>query len=57
MRIPVHSPWLPGYVDVEQTVLALLTMAGPFLDRPYIVMYTHVSYIKSLYIFYYIHIR
>ena len=31
---PVHSPWLPGYINVAQTVLVLLTMAGLFLDRP-----------------------
>ena len=36
VRIPVHSPWLPGYIDVVQTVLVMLTMAGLFLDRPYI---------------------
>ena len=35
MHIPVHSPWLPGYVDVGQTVLVVLTMVGLFLDRPY----------------------
>ena len=33
MHIPVHSPWLPGYIDVTQTVLVIL-MAGLFLDRP-----------------------
>ena len=33
--IPVHSPWLPGYMEVRQTVLAILTMAGLFLDRPH----------------------
>ena len=27
MRIPVHSPWLPDYMDVAQTIL-ILTMAG-----------------------------
>ena len=32
MYIPVHSPWLPGYMDVVQTIL--ITMAGLFLDRP-----------------------
>ena len=32
--IPVHSPWLPGYSDVPQTILVILTMAGLFLDRP-----------------------
>ena len=33
MCIPVHSPWLPGYVDVAQTVLVIVTMVGLFLDR------------------------
>ena len=36
MRIPVHSPWLPGHIGVVQTILVLLTTAGLFLDRPYI---------------------
>ena len=36
MCILVHSPWLPGYTDVVQTVLVILTMAGLFLDRPLI---------------------
>ena len=30
MCIPVHSPWLPGYIDVTQTILVILTMAGLF---------------------------
>ena len=34
MCIPVHSPWLPGYIEVAQTVLITLTMVGLFLDRP-----------------------
>ena len=34
MLSPVHSPWLPGYVDVVQTVLIILTMAGLFPGRP-----------------------
>ena len=33
MCIPVHSPWWPGYINVTQTVLIILTMAGLFLDR------------------------
>ena len=33
MCVPVHSPWLPGYVDVTQTILVILTVAGLFLDR------------------------
>ena len=35
MRILVHSPWLPGYIDVLQTILIMLTMAGLFPDRPH----------------------
>ena len=35
MCIPVHSPWLPGYINVAQCVLIILTMAGLFLDRPH----------------------
>ena len=31
--IPVYSPWLPGYFDVAQTVLIILTMVGLFTDR------------------------
>ena len=31
MCIPVHSPWLPGYTDVTETVLVILTRAGLFL--------------------------
>ena len=34
MRVPVHSPWLPGNIDVAQTILIILTMAGLFPDRP-----------------------
>ena len=30
MRIPVHSPWLPGYIDVVQIILIILTMADFF---------------------------
>ena len=40
MCIPVHSPWLPGYMDVAQTILVLLTMAGVFLDGPLIYLYS-----------------
>ena len=32
MGIPVHSPWLPGYIDVMQNILVILTMAGLFLE-------------------------
>ena len=35
MCIPVHSPWLPGYIHVMQNVLVILTMARLFLDKPH----------------------
>ena len=38
MLIPVHSPWLPVYTDVAQTVM--LTMAGFFLDTCMLAIYT-----------------
>ena len=41
MCIPVHFPWLPGYIDVAQTIHVILTMAGLFPDRPCI--YTHIQ--------------
>ena len=33
MHIPVLSPWLPGYIDVVQDILVILTMAGLFPGR------------------------
>ena len=47
MHTPVHSAWLPGYIDVVQTILAILTMAGVFPDRIYILyifiyIYAHI---------------
>ena len=36
MHIPARSPWLPGYIDVAQTVLIILTVAGLFPDIRYI---------------------
>ena len=38
MCIPVHSPCLPGYTDVTQTVLIILTMVGLFADRFHILL-------------------
>ena len=32
----VHSSWLPGYINVIQTILVIFTMAVLFLDRPHI---------------------
>ena len=34
MHIPVRSPWLPGHINVMQTILVILVMAGLFPDRP-----------------------
>ena len=36
-----HSPWLPGDMDITQTVLVMLTMAGLFVDRPCIYILKH----------------
>lgn len=36
MHISVHSPWLPSYIDVAQTVHIILVMVGLFPDRPHI---------------------
>ena len=36
MPIPVPSLWLPGYINVTQTILITLTVVGPFPDRPHI---------------------
>ena len=56
MCIPVHSPWLPGYINVAQTILIILTMARLFPDRPYIYTYIHAHiYIQKLYIHISIH--
>ena len=41
MHMPVHSPWLPGYTDVAQTVLIILTVAGFFLDGPRMLSSSH----------------
>ena len=43
LHIPVHSLWLPGYINVVQTILVILTMAGVFLDRPHILyLFNHL---------------
>ena len=40
---PVHSPWLPGYIDVLPTVLIILTMADLFPDRLHCCMLENYS--------------
>ena len=43
MHIPAHSPGLPGYMDVPQTILIILTVVGLFPDRPqYIYVYVSI---------------
>ena len=37
MHILVPSPYLPGYTDVTETILVMLTLAGRFPGRPHIV--------------------
>ena len=34
MSIPVHSPWMPGYIDAMQTILVVLAVAQLFPNRP-----------------------
>ena len=41
MRIPVYSPWLPGYIGVAQTVLLILINNG--LNFPGQASYIHVN--------------
>ena len=46
MRIPVHSPQLldiAGYIDVAQTILIILIVAGLFPDRPCIYIHIHTT--------------
>ena len=47
MRTPVHSPWLPGYMDATQTILIILTMAGLFLDRPHCICIQNLKFLKE----------
>ena len=53
MHIPVHSPRLPGYIDVKQTLLLILTTAGLFPDRPLYIQdkHSHVFSASSLEVF------
>ena len=38
MCIPVHSPWLPGYIHLVQTIPIISTIAALFPDRPHSVL-------------------
>ena len=44
--IPVNSPWLPGYIDIIQTVLIILTMPELFWDIPHLYIYIYIYKIK-----------
>ena len=52
MCIPVHAPWLPGYIDVAQTILIILTMVGHFPDRS-LALSRSLSLSLSIYIYIY----
>ena len=58
MCIPVHSPWLPGYIKIVQTILIIFTMDRHFPDGPLmcIYMYKYVYMCKHMYICLYIFI-
>ena len=62
MHIPVHSLWLPGYINVMQTIFVILTMARVFPDGlcvsvcvcTYICIYMHIYNVnQSTYILIY----
>ena len=63
-HIPVHFPQLPGYTDVMQTILVILTMAGwNFSGRPHIytyeiiIIYTYIDvYMCVCVCIWYIHV-
>ena len=53
MYMSVQSPWLPDYIDVTQTFLVILTMAGLSPDRPhniylYLYLYLYISISVSI---------
>ena len=50
IRTAVYSPWLPGYSDVAQTILIMLTMAGFFPDRtPMWFTFVKIPFLFSLF--------
>ena len=51
MHSPVHSPWLPGYISIAQTVLIVLIMTGLFPDRT-----RTIYYILNMYFIYLIYV-
>ena len=62
MHSPVHSPWLPGYIDVAQTIVVILTMAGLFSRQASYIqicvcvcvcIHTHIYTYIFIYLFHY----
>ena len=51
MHIPVHPPWLPGYIDVMQTILIMLTTAGLFSNRLCRIALTRCQSAQILFLF------
>ena len=47
MHSPGHCPWLSGYINVIQTILIILTMAGLFQDRHHTCSSIHILYTWS----------
>ena len=48
MHILVHSPWLPGYISVLQTIHVMLTIAGLFFNIPRIMNHYLLSLLLNL---------
>ena len=51
VRTPALSPWLPGYIDVVQTILVILTIVGIFPDLYFWIEFVH------FYVFCFLHFR
>ena len=49
----VHSPWLPGYIDVAQTILIISTMAGLLPDRLHTLVVKDLVLSSKAILFYY----
>ena len=48
MRIPVHSPWLPGYICMIQVTLIILTTTCLFPDRPHVCSTCRLTFSLSI---------
>ena len=47
MRIPVHSPWLPGYIDMTQTILAI-NNSWTFPGQTSVYMQHHFQFLHGM---------